>query len=729
MQHPLPQTRDIVFLGGGHAHALVLRAWAMNPLPGARLTVIDPNPVAPYTGMLPGLIAGHYTRAEIEIDLVRLARAAGARLILGRGAGLELVARCVTVAGRPPVAFDLLSIDIGITSDLPALAGQAEHATAAKPMADYATRWEGFLARVAEGAAAPHVAVIGAGLAGVELAMAMDHRLQGRPDRRITLIERNATALAELGAAPRARLMAALAARGITVQTGAEAARVTAESLHLTDGRAVPAALVVTAAGARPQPWLTETGLHLTEGFVTVGADLQSVSHPGIFAAGDCAHVRPSPRAKAGVYAVRQAPVLLHNLRAAAMGRPLKHWRAQGDHLKLTALGGKRAMAQKWGWQLGWAPLTPALWRLKDGIDRRFMAMFHGLKPMQPPPLPRNHAAGIAEALGPKPLCGGCGAKLGPGLLGRVLAGMPDAPGLGDDAAILTMGGVRQVIATDHLRALTLDPFLMGRIAANHALGDIFAMGATPQAALAQITLPPLSEALQERVLAELMAGILETLSQAGAQLVGGHSSQGAELSVGLTVTGLAPERVLTKAGAQPGDALILTKPLGSGTLLAAEMALAAPGPAVAALWPHLIRSLAADAAILAPQAHAMTDVTGFGLAGHLDEMLRHDPGLGVEIALAALPVMEGAEALAGAGIASTVAPANRAALGARLEAPDTPRAALMVDPQTCGGLLAALPEPAAAQALASLAAQGVPAARIGRVLRQAAGMPAIRAR
>lgn len=727
---PLPQTRDLVLLGGGHTHALVLRAWAMDPLPGARLTLIDPNPVAPYTGMLPGLIAGHYSRDQIEIDLVRLARAAGARLILGRGTGLDLDARTVTVPGRPPVGFDVLSIDIGITSDLPALPG-AEQATAAKPLADYATRWAGFLTAVAAGTLPPHVAVIGAGLAGVELALAMDHRLRAQPARRLTLIERGPRPLAELGPTPRARLLTELAARGIAVETGATPARIAPDAVHLSDGRAIAAALTVTAAGARPQPWLADTGLHLTDGFITTEATLQATAQPGIFAAGDCAHVAPSPRPKAGVYAVRQAPVLRHNLRAALMGRPLRTWRAQTDHLKLTALGDRRAIAQKWGRQLAWAPLTPWLWRRKHAIDARFMAMFRNLPTMPAPPLPRHRAQGLAEAIGPKPLCGGCGAKLGPGLLGRVLTALPGdhAPGLGDDAAILTTGGARQVIATDHLRALTLDPYMMGRIAANHALGDIFAMGATPQAALAQITLPPLSEALQERTLAEMMAGILDTLAQAGAPLVGGHSSQGAELTVGLTVTGLAPDRVVTKTGAQPGDALILTKPLGSGTLLAAEMAGAAPGRAIAALWPHLTASLGPAAAILAPQARAMTDVTGFGLAGHLDEFLRHDPTLGAEITLDTLPLMDGAEALAGAGIASTVAPANRAALLGRLAAPATPRAALLVDPQTCGGLLAAVPQGAARDLRAALRDSGHHAALIGQITRKTPGQPAISAR
>jgi selenide,water dikinase len=142
-----PPVRDLVLIGGGHAHALVLRAWGMNPLPGVRLTVINPGPVAPYTGMLPGHIAGHYPRDAMMIDLVRLARFAGARVVLDRAVGIDLANRQVQLLSRPAMRYDVASIDIGITSDLAALPGFFDHATAAKPLGDYAARWEAFVAR------------------------------------------------------------------------------------------------------------------------------------------------------------------------------------------------------------------------------------------------------------------------------------------------------------------------------------------------------------------------------------------------------------------------------------------------------------------------------------------------------------------------------------------------------------------------------------------------------
>ena len=200
MQSPTPLTRDLVLIGGGHTHALVLRMWGMKPLPGARLTLISPDPVTAYSGMLPGFVAGHYPREALDIDLVRLARHAGARLILGRVEGIDRPSRKVRVAGRPPIGYDVLSIDIGISSDMPALPGFFDHAVAAKPLDVFASRWGAFVA----GGAGRRVAVIGGGVAGVELALAATERLG--PGAEVTIIEANKALSAVSRASARARL-------------------------------------------------------------------------------------------------------------------------------------------------------------------------------------------------------------------------------------------------------------------------------------------------------------------------------------------------------------------------------------------------------------------------------------------------------------------------------------------------------------------------------------------
>lgn len=718
----LPLTRDLVLIGGGHSHALLLRMWGMDPLPGVRLTLISPDPTAAYSGMLPGHVAGHYPRAALELDLVQLARHAGARLILGRAEGIDRAARQVQVAGRPGIAYDVLSIDIGITSDMPDLPGFTEHAHPAKPLDAFADDWADFVRAAAAGAARPEVAVIGGGVAGVELALAAAHRL-GR-GAAVTVIEAEAGALSAIGSGARRALLRHMDRLGVTLVTGCAAARVTQDAVELADGRRIASAFTLGTAGTRPQGWLAQTGLALTDGFVTVGPTLQSVTDPAIFAAGDIAHLAHAPRPKAGVYAVREAPFLAHNLRVALSGTGrMRAYQPQRDYLKLISTGDRHAVADKFG-----LPLDGAwLWRWKDRIDRKFMAMFATFPAMAPLPLPRAVAAGVAEALADaKPLCGGCGAKVGAADLKSALALLPPArhpdviAGAGDDAAVLRHGDGVQVLTTDHLRAFTEDPWLMTRIAAVHAMGDVWSMGAAPQAALAQIILPRMSPELQARTLKEIMDAAARTFGAAGADIVGGHTSLGAEMTIGFTVTGIAAGRAIGQDGARPGDALILTKPVGTGVILAAEMQRAAPGVAVAGALASMSRPQAVAAAILAPVAHAMTDLTGFGLAGHLLGILDAS-GVAAELDLAALPLLPGAEALAAAGHGSTLLPANRAVM-ARMFFTEGPRTDLLFDPQTAGGLLAAVPEDRAEETLAALHAAGErDAAIIGRIV---AGAP-----
>ncbi|MGL5009429.1 MAG: selenide, water dikinase SelD, partial [Paracoccaceae bacterium] len=291
--------------------------------------------------------------------------------------------------------------------------------------------------------------------------------------------------------------------------------------------------------------------------------------------------------------------------------------------------------------------------------------------------------------------------------------------GPGDDAAILRSGDALQVMTTDHLRAFTSDPHVMARITATHALGDIWAMGATPQVALSQIILPPLAAPLQSALLSDIMSAAAATFAAAGAEIVGGHTSIGTELSIGFTVTGTAA-RVITKAGARPGDALILTKSLGTGIILAAEMARAtAPHLILGEIHTHALarmqHPLGPAAAILTPHAHAMTDVTGFGLAGHLTEILRAS-NCAATLTLDAIPLLPGALALSAAGQASSLAPANRAALHGRITDDTRAEIALLYDPQTAGGLLASVPADLAPDLLTRLRNAGDDAAIIGHI-------------
>ena len=330
--------------------------------------------------------------------------------------------------------------------------------------------------------------------------------------------------------------------------------------------------------------------------------------------------------------------------------------------------------------------------------------------------VPQRAALGVAEALGNAPMCGGCAAKVGRGALLEALAAMPkyergDIQSVaGDDAAIMMTGGVRQVISTDHLRAFTLDPVAMTRIAALHALGDIWAMGAKPQAATATLILPRMSADLQARTTAEIMQVASEVMSEAGAAIVGGHSSLGAELTIGFTVTGICTRDPITISGAKDGDLLVLTKPIGTGVILAAEMAGQARGRHVVEAFETMQQSQAAASEILCG-AHAMTDVTGFGLAGHLGGICEAS-GVSSTLWLDKIPILNGA---LNARIRSSLFEDNCSGSGPVFGATGQ-KSDLLFDPQTAGGLLASVSPQLADKCVTELRNAGYPAVIIGEI-------------
>ena len=428
-----------------------------------------------------------------------------------------------------------------------------------------------------------------------------------------------------------------------------------------------------------------------------------------------------TPRPKSGVFAVRQGPVLADNLRRHALGKPLRKYRAQRRALALigTADGGAVASRGTWRASGRW------VWRAKDWIDRRFMRRFQELPEMAEVPAP---LAGALGAAAPDTMrCGGCGAKLGADILERVLrrlpvrAGADVVQGIGDDAAVLRLESRALAMTCDGFRAMVDDPYRFGRIAAHHAMNDLFAMNAAPRHALALVTVPLMADAMMEEDLYQVMAGAVAVLDAHGVTLAGGHSAEGAELSIGFAVTGVAPATPLVKAGLRAGQRLVLTKAIGSGVLLAGAMQGRAAGRDLVAVLDLMDASSAEAARILVEHgATACTDVTGFGLAGHLSEMIRASK-VAARLQLPAVPMLPAAVALMESGVQSSLQPNNERALDdfmVRGCALDDPRLRMLADPQTAGGLLAGLPARAADACVATLRGAGyLDGAVIGEVL------------
>jgi selenide,water dikinase len=735
-----PVVKDVVLVGAGHAHVAVLRNFGMKPLPGVRLTLLTREVDTPYSGMLPGHVAGHYTADEIHIDTGPLARFAGARLYQDEAVGLDVAGRRVICRDRPPVPYDIVSLDIGSRPNTADVPGAAEHALPVKPIDGFLPRFAALRARVLEGRSR-HILLVGAGAGGVELLLAAEYRLRrdliaagGDPaSLRFTLLAGGDDILAGFPDAFRTRFRAVLAARGIAVETMARVAAVERGGVVLAEGgRRIAADEVLWTTQAAPAAWLAQTGLALDpHGFLRVDAMLRATGREDVFAAGDTIAFDPQPIPRSGVYAVRAGPVLADNIRATLTGRGLRPYRPQRDALYLVSTGTPQAIGTRNGRVAGgaWA------WRLKDWIDRRFMRRFRDLPAMAEP------AAGPASPLADKAAlrdisaiamrCGDCGAKVGATVLSRALGAIEPFPrpeilvGLAapDDAAVVDTGGpLLSVQTVDYFRAIVDDPWRFGMIAANHALGDIYAMGGEPQTALAIATVPYGLEAKVEADLSAMMAGANAVLREAGCALVGGHTSEGAELSLGFAVAGLvARAAFLRKGGLRPGDALVLTKPIGTGTLLAADMRGLARARWVQAAIRHMCASNRRAAEVLAQHGvGAATDVTGFGLLGHLVEMTRASE-VDARLILDRIPVLEGARESVARGVFSSLQPQNvrlRRAVRELDRAQALADYPLLFDPQTAGGLLAGVPAARAEACVAALREAGYAAAAvIGQVL------------
>jgi selenide, water dikinase len=699
--NPAPERQQLVLAGGGHSHVLVLRRWLMRPRtkpPGTRLTLVSRHATALYSGLLPAVVAGLEPLEAAAIDLRRLCTLAGVVFVQAEITGLDPAVRELRLAGRPPLRFDRLSLDLGAVT---AVVGEA---MAVKPL-------EPFLAWAERRTAGQPLVIRGGGAAAVELALAF-----------------------------RARGMACrLLLKGESLHLGSAAAnrageRLLAQAAIPIQRRApldAPADLACT--GSRAPAWLAAAGLPVDPGSgrVLTESSLAVVGHPALFASGDCGLIASYPRSPSGVWAVRAAPVLAENLRRclAEPARPLRPWRPQARALQLLGDGGwhpdgPRALAV-----LGPVALGPSawIWHWKQRIDGAFMARFAAFQPMA--------AAAMA--------CRGCAAKLGAAPLASALArldpGGPPRPV--EDAPVVGTAADGDLLlqSVDGFPALVDDPWLNGRLTTLHACSDLWASGAALESAQALVTVPEAAAAIQEELLLQTLAGVRSVLEPLGAALIGGHTLEGrdgAGLALALTVNGtVAPAAHWGKGPLRPGDALLLSRPLGSGVLFAAAMAGAAAPAWMEALLEALQRSQAPLVPLLAAHGcRACTDITGFGLLGHLGEMLDASvAGVAVELEGAAVPAYGGALELLERGFASTLAPANAAAL-ALLEGPvqlvgggQAALAGLLIDPQTCGPLLAALPSAEAPAALAALRGAGFGAAAvIGRVVsrRGAAAVP-----
>jgi selenide,water dikinase len=344
--------KRVLLIGAGHGHLAVLRSLAQKPLYGARITLVSPFSKQVYSGMLPGILAGHYRRAEAEIDVAALAERAYVEFEPAVVERLDADERLAFLKDGRSLGYDFASLNVGSLVD--ASFPGAEHALAVKPFDEFIAKL-----RIAE-----RVAVAGAGAAGAELAMALRYR-----GAQVTLYSDQPTVSGNLAK----RLLRQLRKRKVDFRPGMPVSAIEPGPVVIAGPARQEFDLVLLATGAAPLPWLRESGLAADEhGFVLVHDTLQSVSHPEVFALGDCATLRNSAHPKSGVFAVRHGEALVENLRRLFSGSALEPYVPQKRALVLLSCGARYAIAERGGWtaQGRW------VWWLKDRIDRRWIESF-----------------------------------------------------------------------------------------------------------------------------------------------------------------------------------------------------------------------------------------------------------------------------------------------------------------------------------------------------------------
>jgi selenide,water dikinase len=736
-----PIEKTVVLVGAGNAHLVFARRWGMRPIPGVAVTLVNESSVIPYSAMVPGHIAGDFSWDQITIDLVRLCQAVKIRLVAQPVTAIDTAIRQVCFAGRPPLTYDALSIGLGSipasTSSpsplSPAAGGPATPVSLVmRPLGALVEKLDALDASLASrNAQSFHLVVVGGGASGCELALTLHKRLAKHPGFRLTLLQGNSQLLPEFpGGAARA-FETVFQQREIAFRVDARVTGTEPGVVVLQGGERIACDMVLWATQASPPPVLRATGLAVDpNGFLQVHDTLQSVSDPAVFGTGDCVAFAAYPNLpRNGVYAVRQGAVLFDNVGAFLREMPLQPFRPQRWCLCLLNTADGRAV-------LNYGPLTwKSRWarKLKDRIDRAWIKKFTRFAPM---PETAPGAGSVSD--GSTMRCGGCGSKISSDVLSAVLRRLdvPDDPRVllgtraGEDAAVHRVrpelfgsepDKLLEVQTVDYFKAFLDDPYLFGRIAALNAVSDLYAMNARPFTALALATLPYARGPVQESQLYELLSGALDSFRELGVVLTGGHTTEGTEMALGFSVTGFAEEgRLFQKSKLRPGDVLILTKPLGTGAVLAAWMR----SECKATWFDKLVTSMllsnkGAGKVFCQAGVTACTDVTGFGLAGHLLEMLDASR-VSVRLNAKAVPLYDGFEEVVSKGIVSSLQRDNAKAACRVQAASHVPE--WLFDPQTSGGLLAGVQPERAQSALESLHQAGYEnAAVIGEIVALAA--------
>lgn len=691
--------KNIVLVGAGNAHLRFLKMHEMAPIPGVTVTLINDMPVVPYSAMVPGYITRDYQKKDVTIDLVRLCANLGVRLVVADAEGMNTENNLIQCKNRPDIRYDVVSLGIGSLPIIPESLRIAGNSIPMRPLGQLIQQLDLIEEQLRINPKAYNLVLVGGGASGCELSLAIGKRFANYPSLQITLIHNQSRLMNGFPEKVAKQFLKLMIDRGIKVYLESQISGGNENFLDMGQGNRLAYDAVIWATNAGASNIISKSGLTTNpDGFLLVKDTLQSVSEPSVFGTGDCISLQNHPGlSKNGVYAVRQGLILFENIRNFLFDRSLIPFKPQRICLSMLNTSDSEGI-------LSYGPISwksRLIRKLKDYIDRRWMENFQTL---QAADTPINVSANT-----PAMRCGGCGSKVAGDVLSAVLKRIDTGKDqrilfgcdAADDAAVYRMqpelygkdpSSLVEVQTVDHFKSFTDDPYLFGQVAALHAVSDLYAMNARPFSALAIATLPYGRGPIQEGMLFELLTGAVTVLRRLGITLAGGHTTEGSELALGFSVTGFAEEdRLFTKSRLQTGDCLVLTKPIGTGALLAAWMRGECNAEWLVPLKNGMLQANDKAAQVFAKfQVSSCTDVTGFGLAGHLLEMLDASD-VSASLDYDSVKCYPGFLNLAKSGILSTLHPDN-AKTGCRILCQEKPPEWLF-DPQTSGGLIAGVKE------------------------------------
>ena len=674
--------KDLVLLGAGHSNIEVIKKFGIKPIDGLRLTVISNSYFSTYSGMLPGYLQGIYEWNEINIDLVKLCRAYGHRLIISNVIKIDTKNNLVFLENRPSINYDFLSINLGIKTDSSKIKGAEKNCLKLKPISSIKENFDKLLEfnKVNKN---NDIVIIGAGAAGFEVALALDENLKRKNIKNnIILLSKNSSVLNQFNKKAEFIAKNTLKKCNVKFLNYAEVVIVTSNYILLKDGRKIFCKLPILATNSSPLSLLKKSDLPLTKnGSILIESNLLVSGYNNIFSSGDISEIKGNSMPKAGVYAVKQGKILAKNIKKLYLQKKLSQYKPQKHFLSIIGLQNHRALAIKSIFSIK----GKLLWSIKKYIDKKFIEKYTLYNKNNY--LQENQIEPVLN----KMQCKGCGSKIPQSILDRVFEENTKKGSLDADKVPNTKNIFQ---TTDIISSIVSDPFEFGNISAKHALNDILASNTKPLAAQMIVSLPPAINEINKRDLIQLKSGADYAMKQANCKIIGGHSYSNNDDQIYLGFSIIGKKKKYVKPKKIKKGKLYITGKIGSALVFAAIEKKIISGIYSEEVINTMKKSNYEIFKIFYKfNMQYITDISGFGLAIHAHNLLlRHSDLNGLEISLKKIPLYEGAIKALKNNVKSSLNDSNKNSIINNLRVDynkiNTKHLNCLFDPQTAGGFL-----------------------------------------